>query len=79
MNKEKIFFIGVFVGVAITTLTFIITNSTDRTPEGCDKDLLETTNFFVEENVRLENYIKQLEEENQRLGSTLAQKEYEDE
>ncbi len=79
MSKDNIFFIGVFVGVVITTLTFIITWSTGRTPEGCDKDLLETTNFFVEENVRLENYIIQLEEENQRLGSTLAQKEYEDE
>ena len=42
---------------------------------GADSSLIEQCNFFIEENVRLENYIIELEQENQILGSALAQKE----
>ena len=41
----------------------------------CDSSLIESSNFLLEENLRLENYIKELEEDNQRLGSYLAEKE----
>ncbi len=33
---------------------------------GADSALIKQCNFFVEENVRLENYIIQLEQDNQR-------------
>jgi hypothetical protein len=42
---------------------------------GADSALIEQCNFFVEENVRLENYIIQLERDNQIMGSALAEKE----
>jgi len=41
----------------------------------CDSSLIESSNFLLDENLRLENYIKELEEDNQRLGSYLAEKE----
>jgi len=50
-----------------------------RDPEtGADSSLIEQLNFFIVENVRLETYVKLLEEENQILGSTLAEKEFND-
>ena len=42
---------------------------------GADSVLINRCNFFVEENIRLENYIIHLEQENQIFGSMLAQKE----
>ena len=42
-----------------------------------DSVLIERTNFFVMENIRLENYIKELEKENQRFSSMLAEIENE--
>ena len=42
---------------------------------GADSALIEQCNFFVEENVRLENYIIQLERDNQIMGSALAERE----
>lgn len=45
-----------------------------RSPEtGADSSLIMQINFFVDENIRLERYIKFLEEDNQRLGSFLAE------
>ena len=43
----------------------------------CDSSLIESSNFFVEENIKLENYIKELETENKRFSSMLAEIENE--
>ena len=50
-----------------------------RDPEtGADSSLIQQINFFVDQNIRLENYVRLLEEDNQRLGSYLAEKEFND-
>ena len=46
---------------------------------GADSSLIEQCNFFVGENVRLENYIIELEQENKILGSALTQNQNKDE
>ena len=38
---------------------------------GADSSLIESLNFFVEENIRLENYILELEEDNQNAVSLI--------
>jgi hypothetical protein len=77
-----VYFAFVFLCFKISNIEGRIDNSyTQEYPKeldpknGADSALIEQLNLFVEENVKLENYIKHLEQDNQILGSALASKE----